>query len=313
MRELCRSQPGWDCRALAAAGAEVWRLEGTPAGEKRPRRAGAGAGRSLVLPPGRAAAGTVRRAAPAAAGRGRCCFWAAARRTAWSGSAANRFRGSSWPCRNRRRGRCPHPSAPAWAACRAGIGHGARVVTAVLWGEAFFHTLEQLPASEQGTYCALKTGELFFLLQVGKAALLRPQGERYYDHYQLQAVQGVRDYMRAHLDEHLTIPELAGRFHISATMLKACFRQVYGVPVHQYLLEQRMVQAAELLASHAPQRVGRGCRSRVPAGPGSSVRRSGRGTAFPRRSTGRRRGNAPPVRRNFRSRKQKTPRSAESP
>src|SRR5699024_8486353 len=38
-----------------------------PAGEKPSRRTGAGAGRSVVLPPGRAAAGTVRRAASAAA------------------------------------------------------------------------------------------------------------------------------------------------------------------------------------------------------------------------------------------------------
>ncbi|MFQ8908341.1 MAG: helix-turn-helix domain-containing protein [Subdoligranulum sp.] len=42
---------------------------------------------------------------------------------------------------------------------------------------------------------------------------------------------------------------LSQQFRISGTALKSCFRQVYGVPIHQYLLEQRMAQAAELLTT----------------------------------------------------------------
>lgn len=248
MRELCRSQPGWDCRALAAAGAEVWRLEGTPQEKSRPAAPGPGQVEALFCRRGglqlERSGGQRLPLRP-----GQVLLLGGSAEDCLVRFCCEPFQGILVAMPEQAARALPASLCPGLGGLPAGIGHGARVVTAVLWGEAFFHTLEQLPESEQGTYCALKTGELFFLLHVGKAALLRPQGERYYDHYQLQAVQGVRDYMRAHLDEHLTIPELAGRFHISATMLKACFRQVYGVPVHQYLLEQRMVQAAELLAS----------------------------------------------------------------
>ena len=55
--------------------------------------------------------------------------------------------------------------------------------------------------------------------------------------------------MVGHLDERLTVRSLSRQFRISGTALKSCFRQVYGVPVHQYLLEQRMARAAELLTT----------------------------------------------------------------
>ena len=54
--------------------------------------------------------------------------------------------------------------------------------------------------------------------------------------------------MLEHLEEPLTIPQLAARFHLSGTMLKTCFRQIYGQPIHRYLLEQRMIKAAKLLS-----------------------------------------------------------------
>ena len=58
----------------------------------------------------------------------------------------------------------------------------------------------------------------------------------------------VRDHMLAHLADPLTISQLAARFHISPTALKDCFRQAYGRPLHQYLLEHRVRRAAELLS-----------------------------------------------------------------
>lgn len=248
MQDLCVSQPGWVCRRLPSAEGEVWRLEGDP--PDRPRSAAPGPGRIAVL--------FCRQGGlqlePAAGQRltlrpGRVLFLDGGAAGAPARFSREPFRGI-WTCLPEGAVRAVLTAlCPGLEGRDPGAGHGCRTVEAVLWCEAFFHTLEQLPPPEQGAYCVLKAGELLFLLHAGRGATLHPAGDRYYDHYQLQAVQGVRDYMQAHLGEHLTIPALAGRFHISATMLKACFRQVYGMPVHQYLLEQRMMRAAGLLTS----------------------------------------------------------------
>ena len=53
--------------------------------------------------------------------------------------------------------------------------------------------------------------------------------------------------MVSHLSDPLTIDQLSARFRISPTALKDIFRQTYGRPIHQYLLEKRVQHAAELL------------------------------------------------------------------
>ena len=117
-----------------------------------------------------------------------------------------------------------------------------------LWNEALFAAADRLSTERQGNYCAMKVLELLYLTEPGGIPLYTPMGS-YYDHHQLQTVREVRDYLLSHLDCPLTIPELSQRFRVSATVLKACFRQVYGAPIHQYLLRLRMARAAHLLAS----------------------------------------------------------------
>ena len=53
--------------------------------------------------------------------------------------------------------------------------------------------------------------------------------------------------MAAHLEEHLTIEGLSRQFYISPTLLKRCFRQLYGKPIHSALRDYRMERAARLL------------------------------------------------------------------
>ena len=53
--------------------------------------------------------------------------------------------------------------------------------------------------------------------------------------------------MEAHLDEPLTISALSRRACLSATIFKAGFRRLYGLPVHAWLRQRRMERAAELL------------------------------------------------------------------
>ena len=60
-------------------------------------------------------------------------------------------------------------------------------------------------------------------------------------------MQEVASYMRCHLDERLTIDGLSTRFGVSPTALKKEFRRLYDQPLHAWLQEQRLTQAARLL------------------------------------------------------------------
>ncbi len=126
--------------------------------------------------------------------------------------------------------------------------HGSGVVETALWNKSLFHTLDQLPEHFQGDYCSLKVLELLYLLHAGIPPISHPMEAHYYDPYQIRVVEKIHDHLVEHLDERLTIPQLAERFRISSTVLKACFRQIYGVSLHQYLLGRRMERAAELLS-----------------------------------------------------------------
>lgn len=125
--------------------------------------------------------------------------------------------------------------------------HGAVVLRGQPWLGACFAALSQLHPEQQLPYSILKVAELFFLLCCGGLTPPVKAGEIYYDEYQQSAVRCVEEYMLAHLGEHMTIPELAEQFRISPTLLKNCFRQLYGEPVHSYLRRKRLEQAAELL------------------------------------------------------------------
>ena len=49
------------------------------------------------------------------------------------------------------------------------------------------------------------------------------------------------------LDRKITLDQLVDRFGYSATYIKICFKNTYGMPVHQYIRRKRMEQAAVLL------------------------------------------------------------------
>lgn len=246
MREVCLGWQGWDCRQLSSGGGSVLRLDGNPPETSFPACPAPGqaeavfccrgglhltlsSSRKLELRPGQVLF------LPAGIGhcQGRFC--------------RENFQGVliSEPEENIRsalKSLCPGlPSAmPAFL-------HGCRVVHAALWNQSMFQVLEQLPECLQGEYCRLKMLELLYLLHAGIHSR-QPAEDDYYDPYQVQVVEKIHDYLAEHLEERLTIPRLAEAFNISGTMLKSCFRQMYGKPLHRYLLERRMERAAELLS-----------------------------------------------------------------
>ena len=138
---------------------------------------------------------------------------------------------------------------------------GCAVLRGTPWTETGFSALQPLRAlghmrrlllhllaEERGRYCAFKTAELLYLLSTDSPLLPLPPEAPGRERYQVELMRQVRDHMLAHLADPLTISQLAARFHISPTALKDCFRQAYGRPLHQYLLEHRVRRAAELLS-----------------------------------------------------------------
>lgn len=58
----------------------------------------------------------------------------------------------------------------------------------------------------------------------------------------------IRDDLTQHLERHVTIEELARRYAINTSSLKAAFKEAYGVPVAAYVKQCRMRRAMALLA-----------------------------------------------------------------
>lgn len=62
-----------------------------------------------------------------------------------------------------------------------------------------------------------------------------------------RAAARVTDYIEAHLEERLTLTELASLVELSVPHFKVLFRETFGVPVHRYVVERRVERARALL------------------------------------------------------------------
>ena len=127
----------------------------------------------------------------------------------------------------------------------AGRG-GCAVEGPTHWSRAVFADLDRLPPGEGERWCVWKSVELLYRLSAPeKAADAAPVLGR----ETVRRLADTRRYMEEHLDEPLTIPALSRRTCLSATVFKAGFRRLYGLPVHTWLRQRRMERAAELLRS----------------------------------------------------------------
>ncbi|MBQ8822372.1 MAG: AraC family transcriptional regulator [Lachnospiraceae bacterium] len=62
-----------------------------------------------------------------------------------------------------------------------------------------------------------------------------------------RSLTDVKEYLDTHLQEKITLDELAGRFYIDKYYLSKLFKQQFGVSVMQYLMHQRITTAKRLL------------------------------------------------------------------
>lgn len=108
-----------------------------------------------------------------------------------------------------------------------------------------FSALYTLPERLRIPYYKLKAQEiLLFLLQ------LKPTAEKKLTQYgsqQTELIKDVRNFLIQHLDQRFTIEELAKKYLLNTSSLKAVFKAVYGMPIASYVKEYRMRQAMTLL------------------------------------------------------------------
>ncbi|MDR0350349.1 MAG: AraC family transcriptional regulator [Coriobacteriales bacterium] len=71
--------------------------------------------------------------------------------------------------------------------------------------------------------------------------------DQYYCRSHVEKVKAIERLLVANPAERLSIPELARRFALPETTLKACFKGVFGNSINAYMRERRMRLAAELL------------------------------------------------------------------
>ena len=122
---------------------------------------------------------------------------------------------------------------------------GCMALSGTPWTQAFWDALPHLTGQEQERYCVFKSVELLYLLCAGMSESEGfPFGAASPASYNPLEVGA---YIRAHLSEKLTIMRLCQHFSVSSTLLKEDFRRAYGVPVHRFLIQQRLQRARELI------------------------------------------------------------------
>ena len=125
--------------------------------------------------------------------------------------------------------------------------NGCMALCGTPWTQSFFETVRYLSEQEQERYCVFKSVELLYLLCTG----VSEPGESLTGSGcpVSQSLLEVKAYIQAHLSDKLTIALLCKQFSVSPTFLKEGFRRAYGVPIHTYLIQQRLRRAQELICT----------------------------------------------------------------
>lgn len=112
--------------------------------------------------------------------------------------------------------------------------------------EHIFSELYSVPENIRKGYHKVKVLELLLFLS-GLEYKGESEERRYFSRSQVTAAKVAKKYLLAHLDEHITITELADMLGISSTSLKICFKGVYGDTINGYITNCKMQKAASLL------------------------------------------------------------------
>lgn len=111
--------------------------------------------------------------------------------------------------------------------------------------EHIFSELYSVPENIRKGYLKVKVLEL--LLFLSGLEVTNDEERKYFSRSQVTAAKLAKEYLISHLDEQVTIHQLANMLGISQTTLKICFKGVYGDTIHTFINNYKMHTAATLL------------------------------------------------------------------
>nr|WP_301916915.1 AraC family transcriptional regulator [uncultured Blautia sp.] len=120
--------------------------------------------------------------------------------------------------------------------------------------EHIFSELYTVPEKIRHGYIRVKVLEILLVLtglEPGK-----DEAERvHFSESQIEVIKEIHGFHVEHFNEHYTISQLSERFEISPTIMKKCFKGVYGDSIYAYMKRYRL-QVAERLLKESQLTVG---------------------------------------------------------
>lgn len=112
--------------------------------------------------------------------------------------------------------------------------------------EHIFQELYRVPEQIRYGYIRVKVLELLLvLMETGRAE--SQEEKAYFSQSQTDAVKQIHGFLVEHYSEHYTIDWLSEQFGISSTIMKRCFKEMYGDSMYAYMKRYRLQVAESLL------------------------------------------------------------------
>ena len=112
--------------------------------------------------------------------------------------------------------------------------------------EHIFSELYTVPERIRQGYIRVKVLELLLVFTGIDMGEEQPE-HQYFSGNQIAAVKEIRAFLVEHYNEHYTIEYLAEHFEISPTVMKKCFKGVYGDSIYSYMKQYRLQISERLL------------------------------------------------------------------
>lgn len=120
--------------------------------------------------------------------------------------------------------------------------------------EHIFSELYTVPEKIRYGYIRVKVLELLLVLTELDTIKTRPE-RPHFTEAQIEVIKHIHTFLVEHYQEHYTIDELSERFEMSPTILKKCFKGVYGDSIYAYMKRYRL-QVAEKMLKEGKMTVG---------------------------------------------------------
>ena len=65
-------------------------------------------------------------------------------------------------------------------------------------------------------------------------------------------IDGIIEYINSHIEEEITVDELAGYFYLSKFHLSREFKKHTGTTIHRYIVQKKLIEAKELILKEMP-------------------------------------------------------------